>query len=94
LAIGEGVVTARAVIVTASTAVLASGRIRFRPNLPGAYASAFEKLKLGSYDHVALAFNGNRSGWTPTKSFSKEFTRPKQQHFSPTCMERASLFLL
>jgi hypothetical protein len=59
---GEGVVTARAVIVTASTAVLASGRIRFRPNLPGAYASAFEKLKLGSYDHVALAFNGNPLG--------------------------------
>jgi hypothetical protein len=62
LATGEGVVTARAVIVTASTAVLASGKIRFRPNLPGAYASAFEKLKLGSYDHVALAFNGNPLG--------------------------------
>jgi len=62
LTIGEGVVTARAVIVTASTAVLASGRIRFRPTLPGAYASAFEKLKLGSYDHVALAFNGNPLG--------------------------------
>jgi len=59
---GEGVVTARAVIVTASTAVLASGRIRFRPNLPGTYASAFEKLKLGSYDHIALAFNGNPLG--------------------------------
>jgi len=59
---GEGVVTARAVIVTASTAVLASGRIRFRPNLPGTYASACEKLKLGSYDHIALAFNGNPLG--------------------------------
>jgi monoamine oxidase len=62
LAIGEGVVTARAVIVTASTAVLASGRIRFSPNLPERYASAFEKLKLGSYDHVTLAFNGNPLG--------------------------------
>ena len=62
LVTGEGVVTARAVIVTASTAVLASGKIRFRPNLPGAYATAFEKLKLGSYDHVALAFNGNPLG--------------------------------
>ena len=55
-------VTARAVIVTASTALLASGKIRFRPNLPVAYASAFEKLKLGSYDHVAFAFNGNPLG--------------------------------
>jgi monoamine oxidase len=62
LAIGEGVVTARAVIVTASTAVLASGKIRFSPNLPERYASAFEKLKLGSYDHVTLAFNGNPLG--------------------------------
>jgi monoamine oxidase len=62
LATGEGVVTARAVIVTASTAVLASGKIRFRPNLPGAYASAFEKLKLGSYDRVALTFNSNPLG--------------------------------
>lgn len=35
LTTGEGVVTARAVIVTASTAVLASGKILFRPNLPG-----------------------------------------------------------
>jgi Flavin containing amine oxidoreductase len=48
--------------LTASTAVLASGKILFRPNLPGAYASALEKLKLGSYDHVALAFNGNPLG--------------------------------
>jgi monoamine oxidase len=62
LATGNDVVTARAVIVTASTAVLASGKIKFKPNLPGAYASAFEKLKLGSYDHVALAFNGNPLG--------------------------------
>jgi len=62
LTTGEGVVTARAVIVTASTAVLASGKLRFRPNLPGAYASACEKLKLGSYDHVALAFNANALG--------------------------------
>jgi phytoene dehydrogenase-like protein len=62
LTTGEGVVTARAVIVTASTAVLASEKIRFRPNLPGAYVSAFEKLRLGSYDHVALAFNGNPLG--------------------------------
>ena len=42
--------------------MLASGKIRFRPNLPVAYASAFEKLKLGSYDHVAFAFNGNPLG--------------------------------
>jgi monoamine oxidase len=58
----EGVVTARAVIVTASTAVLASEKIRFKPNLPSRYAGALAKLKLGSYDRVALAFDGNPLG--------------------------------
>ncbi len=57
-----GVVTARAVIVTASTAVLASGKIKFKPHLPSPYSRAFEKLKLGSYDHVAIEFNGNPLG--------------------------------
>src|SRR5208283_2975937 len=57
-----GVVTARAVIITASTAVLASGKIKFKPNLPSPYSMAFEKLKLGSYDHVAIEFNGNPFG--------------------------------
>jgi len=57
-----GTVTARAVIVTASTAVVASGKIKFKPNLPAPYAKAFEKLKLGSYDHVAIEFNGNPLG--------------------------------
>jgi hypothetical protein len=57
-----GVVTARAVIITASTAVLASGKIQFRPNLPSAYSTAFEKLKLGNYDHVAIEFDGNALG--------------------------------
>jgi monoamine oxidase len=52
-----GSVTARAVIITASTAVLASGKIKFKPDLPATYSKAFEKLKLGSYDHVAIEFN-------------------------------------
>lgn len=57
-----GVISARAVIITASTAVLASGKIKFKPNLPAPYSKAFEKLKLGSYDHVAIEFNGNPLG--------------------------------
>ena len=58
----DGVLTARTVIITASTAVLASGKIKFKPNLPSPYSRAFEKLKLGSYDHVAIEFNGNPLG--------------------------------
>jgi len=57
-----GVITARAAIITASTAVLASGKIKFKPNLPSPYSRAFEKLKLGSYDHVAIEFKGNPLG--------------------------------
>ena len=57
-----GVFTARAVIMTASTAVLASGKVKFKPNLPAPYSRAIEKLKLGNYDHVAIEFNGNPFG--------------------------------
>lgn len=55
--------TARAVIVTASTAVLASGKITFKPALPARYAEAFNKLKLVSFDRVAVELeNDNKLG--------------------------------
>jgi hypothetical protein len=92
---GEGVVTARAVIVTASTAVLASGKIRFKPNLPGAYTSAFEKLKLGSYDHVALAFNGNPLGLDANEVvFERGYTTKTAALFANVHGTRLSLLTL
>jgi monoamine oxidase len=48
-----------AVIVTASTNVLAGGKIRFEPELPRRVLDALTKLKLGSRDHIALELNGN-----------------------------------
>jgi len=54
--------TARAAIVTASTAVLASGKIKFQPGLPARHAEAIGKLGLGSYEHVAIEFTGNPLG--------------------------------
>ncbi len=57
-----GTLTARAAIVTASTAVLASGKVKFRPGLPPRYAGALDKLKLGNYDHVAIQFKGDPLG--------------------------------
>lgn len=54
--------TARAVILTASTGVLASGKINFKPALPARYAEAINKLKLSSYDRVAFEMNDNRLG--------------------------------
>lgn len=58
----KGTLAARAVIVTASTNVMASGAIRFMPDLPHLNLDAFGRLSLGSYDHVALELVGNPLG--------------------------------
>ena len=42
-----------------STNVLAAGKIRFDPELPRRHLDAAAKLKLGSYDHIALELPGN-----------------------------------
>ena len=53
----KGAITCRAIIVTASTAVLARGGIKFEPALPAAYQDALERLPLGTAEKVALAFD-------------------------------------
>lgn len=50
------------VIVTASTAVLASGKIRFNPDLPKRQLDALASLKLGTYDHIVLDMPSNPLG--------------------------------
>jgi len=95
LAMGQEVVTARAAIITASTAVLASGKIEFRPHLPARYASAFEKLKLGSYDHVALTFEDNPLGLNANELvFEKAFTAKTAALFANVHGTRLSLLTL
>jgi monoamine oxidase len=59
---GKGTLTARAVIVTVSTNIIAAGRIQFSPELPHRAIDAFGRLSLGSYDHIALELNGNPLG--------------------------------
>ena len=54
-----GTITAKTVIVTASTNVLLSGKIKFSPELPKRQQDAVSKLGLGSYDHIALELPGN-----------------------------------
>lgn len=49
-----GTLTARQVIVTVSTNVVASGAIRFTPPLPDSHQRALEGLKLGYYNHIAV----------------------------------------
>jgi monoamine oxidase len=58
----KGTITARAVIVTASTGVIGSGRIKFTPDLPKPQLDACNRLSLGSYDHIALELVGNPLG--------------------------------
>ena len=58
----QGTIDARAAIVTASTNVLAAGKLRFVPDLPKRQLDAIERLKLGSYDHVTLELAGNPLG--------------------------------
>jgi monoamine oxidase len=55
----RGRLRARAAIVTVSTNVLASGKIRFVPDLPRRQLDAAGKLNLGSYDHIAIELPGN-----------------------------------
>lgn len=57
-----GRIAARGVIVTVSSNVLASGAIKFTPDLPKRQLDAAAKLSLGSYDRIALQFSGNPLG--------------------------------
>jgi monoamine oxidase len=59
----NGTITSRAAIVTASTNVIASGAIKFTPDLAARQLEAFAKLSLGSYDHIALELRGNPLGF-------------------------------
>jgi monoamine oxidase len=51
-----------AVIITVSTNVLTSEKIKLAPDLPKRHLDAAMKLKLGSRDHVALELTGNPLG--------------------------------
>ena len=58
----KGQFRASAAIVTASTNVLASGKIKFVPELPKRLLDALGKLRLGSHDRIALEMTGNPLG--------------------------------
>lgn len=58
----QGLITARAVVVTVSMGVLASGAIRFDPALPAQHDEIFQGLTMGHYNHVAVRFDRNFMG--------------------------------
>ncbi len=55
----KGSLSARAVIVTSSTNVLAQNRIAFSPALPQRVVEAFNRLSLGTYERVIFELPGN-----------------------------------
>lgn len=58
----RGDLRARAVILTVSTSVLASGGIAFKPGLPNRIAEALAALSLGAYDRIVFELPGNPFG--------------------------------
>jgi len=58
----KGTLRGRFVIITVSTGVLSGGKIQFTPELPKRQLDALARLKLGSFDHIALELTGNPLG--------------------------------
>jgi hypothetical protein len=58
----RGTINATTAIVTVPTNVVASGGLRFLPDLGHHQIDAFGRMSLGSYDHIALELNGNPLG--------------------------------
>jgi len=54
----QGSIRAKKVILTVSTGVLAAEKIRFTPALPVEKQTSFHQLKMSSYNHIALQFEG------------------------------------
>ena len=68
LTTSKGTVKARAVIITVSTNVLASGRIRFTPGLPVALTRALEDVPTGLANKVVVQFSRDVFGLPETSN--------------------------
>ncbi len=66
----DGTLIAKAVLLTVSTGVLASGGIEFTPALPPEKVESFHRLPMGTYNHIALQFSENVFGTGPDHYFS------------------------
>ncbi|MCA6125278.1 FAD-dependent oxidoreductase [Bradyrhizobium sp. WSM 1704] len=72
-----GKIAARAAIITVSSNVLASGNIRFAPELPKRALDAAAKLGLGSYDRIALQIAGNPLGLSRDDVIIEQSSSPR-----------------
>lgn len=74
----KGQIEARGVIVTASTSVLARGKIIFDPPLPEAKRNAIESLPMGSCNKVALRFEKDMFGTRESAMVLPDTAQTKQ----------------
>jgi len=80
LGTSSGIIEAKACIVTASTNVLASGRIRFTPALPDVLQRAFEHVPTGLANKIALQFSREVFGEADTRYESFMDERDPKRH--------------
>ncbi|KZL24787.1 flavin monoamine oxidase family protein [Pseudovibrio sp. WM33] len=66
----DGTLTAKAVVVTVSTGVLASGDIQFDPPRPARKQEAIQELPMGHYFHVGLLLSENIFGTSSDAYFN------------------------
>lgn len=76
----RGTLRARAVILTCSTNVLASGQIRFSPALPVALGEALHAIPTGGANKVAFQFSHDVFGFEPTSYASFMDERDPARH--------------
>ena len=69
VATSSGTIEARAVIVTASTGMLASGGLRFTPALDPQKEESFHRISMGTCNHIALKFSRDIFGLGNDGSF-------------------------
>jgi monoamine oxidase len=74
---GRGRINASAAIVTVSTTVLAAEKIKFDPELPRRQLDAVSRLRLGTYDHIALELPDNPLGLQSDEVVIEKSTGPR-----------------
>lgn len=80
LVTSSGAVRAGRVIVTVSTNVLASGRIKFAPGLPVRLLRALDGVPTGMANKVAVQFSRDVFGWPDTSHASLIDERAPERH--------------
>ncbi len=73
----QGTIRTKKVILTVSTGVLASDNIKFTPQLPVEKQESFHDLKMNSYNHIALQFEGGLPDLAADQYIHGDFNKPE-----------------